>query len=204
MLKYALFFALAAGAAFAQYKSEPSGPPPADLGPFAALLQKDGTRITSDKGIYCELWLRASEPNGPKSAEENITLTNVPTGTLLGVIRFPDKGSDRRGQNLKPGMYTMRYADFPINGDHQGVAPQRDFAILTPLAEDKDPNGSPKFDDLMVMSRKASGTPHPAVLSVWQADDNTVSFEKQGEHDWVLQTKLGSIPFAIILLGKAE
>ena len=28
----------------------------------------------------------------------------------------------------------MRYSYYPMNGDHQGVAPQSDFAVLSPAA----------------------------------------------------------------------
>src|SRR6266542_3933987 len=47
-----------------------------------------------------------------------------------------------------------------------GVAPQRDFLVLTPAADDKDPNSTPAQEELMTMSKKASGTPHPAVFSM--------------------------------------
>jgi hypothetical protein len=84
------------------------------------------------------------------------------------------------------------------------VAPQRDFALLTPTAEDKDPAALPNFQTLVEWSRKASGTPHPATLSIWKADtDFKPGFEKQGENDWVLQTKIGDTPVAIILIGQA-
>ena len=53
------------------------------------------------------------------------------------------------------------------------------------------------------MSRKASGTPHPAVLSFWKADSDAPGFSKQGESDWVLQAKIGDTPIAIILIGLA-
>jgi hypothetical protein len=124
----------------------------------------------------------------------------------LGVLRFPSAGADRRGQTIKPGVYTLRYGLYPVNGDHQGAAPQRDFAVLTPIAEDKDPNSTPAFDDLMAMSRKASGTPHPAVLSLEPpaAGSSAPSLNKEGEKDWSLSFKLGDTPMAIILVGKAE
>ena len=99
----------------------------------------------------------------------------------------------------------MRFSFFPQNGDHQGVAPQRDFLVLSQAAEDKDGAANPVFDALMTMSRKASGTPHPLVFSMWKDDaDAKPGFEKQGENDWVLHVKIGDVPVAIILVGKAE
>ena len=87
---------------------------------------------------------------------------------------------------------------FPINGDHQGVAPQRDFMVLTRIADDTDPNATPDFNTLMASSRKASGTPHPLVLSIWKADDPKPDFSQQGD-DWVLTHNAGDTALSIIL-----
>lgn len=198
---------LFAASAFAQYKTAPAGPPPADLAASAAgLLVKDGVKITSaDDKVLCEIWLRTAMPAGAKSSEDNLTMPTIPHGSVLGAIRFPAKHADRRGQGVKPGVYTMRFSFFPQNGDHQGVAPQRDFLILSPAAEDKDGEANPVFEALMTMSRKASGTPHPLVFSMWKDDaDAKPGFEKQGENDWVLHMKIGGVPVAIILVGKSE
>jgi hypothetical protein len=190
---------------FGQYKAEPAGAPTSEVAPaIAQALQKDGTRISNNGSAYCEIWFRADKPSGAKSSEENVTLPLIPQGALLGVIRFDGKGADRRGQTIKPGVYTLRYGIMPVNGDHQGAAPQRDFLLLTPASEDKDLNSTPNFDTLVAMSTKASGTPHPAVLSFWKADSNTPGFAKQGDSDWVLQTKLGDTPIAVILVGIAS
>jgi hypothetical protein len=190
-------------AAFAQYKPEPAGAPPAEVAPaIAQVMQKAGTKITNNGAAYCEIWFRTDKPSGPKAAEENITLA-LPQGALLGVIRFTGNGSDRRGQTIKAGVYTLRYGIMPVNGDHQGAAPQRDFLLMTPAADDKDLSSLPNFEALVAMSRKASGTPHPAVLSFWKADADKPGFSKQGESDWVLQTKFDDTPIAIILIGVA-
>ncbi len=205
MPKLALIFALAATAVLGQYKSETAGGAPSTLpAGYSALVQLDGRRIMGPKGIWCEIWTRLDIPAGPPSTEQNVTFTNVPVGALVGVIRFPNAGSDRRGQTIPAGTYSMRYADFPVNGDHQGVAPQRDFAVLSKVTDDPDPNSKPTFEQLMDLSRKASGTRHPLVLSIWKSDDTTPGFSKQGENDWVLQTMLGKTPLSIILVGKAE
>ena len=206
MRKTILVFLIAAGAAYGQYKAEPAGAPPAGLAAsVAGKLEKDGAQIVSaDGAVFCEIWFTAAAPSGPKSAEESVSLPNIPHGALLGAIRFPSKAADRRGQGIKPGVYTLRYSNYPVNGDHQGAAPQRDFAVLTPAADDQDGAATPNFETLMKMSRKASGTPHPSVLSIWKVDDFSASFAKQGENDWVLQKKVGDVPLAIILIGKAE
>lgn len=206
MHKLALSFLLVSSAALAQYKSEPAATPPAELAPaISQALQQPGAKIVAGDGTtFCEIWFRTALPSGPKPTDQTVTLS-VPQGALLGVIRFPGQGADRRGQTIKPGVYTLRYSLMPVSGDHQGAAPQRDFVLLTPAATDKDLNATPDFDALVAMSRKASGTPHAAVLSLWAAGaSDAVGFAKQGENDWVLTVKIGDIPVSIILVGKAE
>lgn len=204
MKKLLPLFAVSTALAFAQYKMEPAGAPPADL-PFASTLQPQGAKITGPGGsVYCEVWFRTQIAAGPKSSDDAVTLS-IPQGTLLGVIRFPDKVQDRRGQNVKPGTYTLRYSQYPVNGDHQGVAPQRDFALLVPASDDKDPNSTPGFDALVAMSAKASGTPHPAVLSIWGGSaEKYPNFSKQNDNDWVLDVKVGDVGMSIILAGKVQ
>jgi hypothetical protein len=191
-------------AVFAQYKAELAGAPPSEVAPaIAQALQKSGAKITNNGAAYCEIWFRADKPTAARSTEDNVTLPFLPQGALLGVIRFAGSGADRRGQTIKAGVYTLRYGIMPVNGDHQGAAPQRDFLLMVPAADDKDLNATPNFDALVAMSRKASGTPHPAVLSFWKADTDKPGLSKQGESDWVLVTKLGDTPIAVILIGFA-
>jgi hypothetical protein len=192
-------------ASFGQYKAEPAGAAPAEVAPaITQALQKNGVKITNNGAAYCEIWFRTDQPAGAKSTEENVTLPFIPQGALLGVIRFDGQGADRRGQSIKAGVYTLRYGIMPVNGDHQGAAPQRDFLLLTPATDDKDLNSTPGFEALVAMSRKASLTPHPAVLSFWKADADTPGLSKQGDSDWVLQTKVGDTPIAVILVGFAS
>ena len=202
--KVAVCGVIAAVAALAQYKSEPAGAPPSDVpAGFASLLQKDGAKVTGPSGVVCEIWLLSTAPKGAPTGESNVTLPDVPLSAFMGVIRFTQPGKDRRGQQIKPGIYTLRYNLFPINGDHQGVAPQRDFFVLTSIADDKDPKAKPDFDPLMKASEKSIGTQHPAVMSIWKADDQNQNLTKQGE-DWVLQRKMGDVNLAIVVVGTAS
>jgi hypothetical protein len=195
---------LTSGLWAADYKVDAAGAPPAEAGAVAAALSQDGVKILkADGSVLCEIWMRAQAPTGGK-AEDAASFSTIPQGALLGVVRFPARHSDRRGQTIKPGVYTMRYSLFPVNGDHQGVAPQRDFAILSPAGEDKDAAATPDFDALMTWSRKASGTPHPLVLSIWKADAPASASVEAGERDVTLTTKMGSAGVSIIVLGKAE
>jgi hypothetical protein len=197
---------LVCASALAEYKAEPAGAPPGELdAAIVAALEPTGTKVLTPEGkILCEIWWRKEIPKGPASGESDMMWKTTPMFSVIGAIRFPEGGSDRRGQKLKPGVYTLRFALFPINGDHQGVAPNRDFLVLTPVADDKALDPPAKYDDLMKMSRKASGTPHPAVLSMWLVEgDFTPGMQELGE-DHALFAKVGGHQIGLILVGTAE
>ncbi|MCU1236505.1 MAG: hypothetical protein JWP63_4472, partial [Candidatus Solibacter sp.] len=60
--------------------------------------------------------------------------------------------------------------------------------------------------ELVKMSSKASGTPHPAVLSIETPPSGATapSVAKEGEKDWTLAVKSGDLIFSVIVVGKAE
>jgi hypothetical protein len=188
------------------YKLEPITAAPPDLpAPYASLIAADGFRITGPAGSKCEIWFRKSIPVGAQPADTSIVF-GIAQGTLLGVIRLPGKGEDRRGQPINPGVYTLRYSIYPVDGAHQGVAPQRDFALMTPIANDADPTATPAFDALIQASTKASGSPHPAVLSLESPTGSTFpALVKEGDNpDWVLCVQIGDLKIAIIVVGKVQ
>lgn len=214
-MKTLSFLTLALTAAYAQvtiggpeYRLEKVGPAPADLAPsVTSLLATDGHRVVTAAGKpVFEIWLRAEEPKSPPSAEDAVSINTIAQGTLMAVIRFPEKWADRRGQGLKPGVYTMRYTLFPVTGDHQGVAPQRDFLLVTPAADDSNGAATPNFGELVAMSLKATGTPHPGVFSIWKPEpaEFKAGFHKEGDHDWVFTAKIGALPLSMILIGAAD
>ncbi len=204
MLRVLIGFLLVPIAALAQYKLEAGGPPPEELDPAIrqALTQTGQKILKSDGSVYCELWLRASAPSGPPTSEQNVSLTTVPHGALLGAIRFHARGQDRRGQPIAAGVYTLRFSLFPPDGNHQGVAPQRDFLLMVPAGEDKDLNATPSYAQVVAMSKKTTKGGHPAILSLWKDDSgHAPGLVQEGESDWVLYTKIGDVPVGIILIG---
>jgi hypothetical protein len=207
LLPLPLILLLAVFSAWAQdYKVEPvTNPAPGLPAAYEPAIQAQGVRVAGGSGAWCEVWLAKSVAVGAKPDDAAISF-GLAQGTLLGVIRFPGKGADRRGQVIAPGVYTLRYSLFPVDGAHSGVAPQRDFALLTPLAADPDPAAKPAFEALAKMSAKASGSPHPAILSLETPPTgaNAPSVTKEGERDWTLTLKVGDLTFSIIVVGKVE
>ena len=121
-----------AGLGLAQgYKLEAVSTAPPDLpAVYTAVLAAQGYRVVGPSGPWCEVWLPKNIPAIAKPGDPDIALP-IAQGTFIGILRFPGKGADRRGQVLKPGLYTLRYSLYPVDGAHQGIAPQRDFALVT-------------------------------------------------------------------------
>jgi len=190
----------------AQYKMDAAGSTaPAEISAAAVKdLQSPGMKILTPAGqVFCEVWFAKTAPTGGTSTEADVTLPTVPTGSLLGVIQFPAKGNDRRGQVIPAGTYTLRYVLMPVNGAHLGAAPQRDFVAMLPAKADGGASVKMSLDEVVAASTKVSGTAHPAVLSIAPGSGKS-GFAKEGNHDWTLNTKVGDLPIAIILVGQAE
>jgi hypothetical protein len=207
MHRFVLAFAFVSSLMAASYTLAPAAAPPADVpAAIGALLNPAGHKITGPDGkVWCEIWFVKQSPSGPETTEVDVTWKTIPPGSVIGAIHFPNGGSDRRAQPIEPGFYTLRFSMFPINGDHQGVAPQRDFLVMSPVAIDQSAERVPKFEDLMNLSRKASGNPHPAVLSMWLVEsDFKPGLQQLGEHDWALFATVGGANISLIVAGKAE
>lgn len=172
------------------------------------VLEPKGSRITIGDGAYCDIWLRAGLPAG-KSDALGAVYTTIGESVLVGVISFARATTDFRGQAVKPGTYTLRYAVHPADGNHLGISPIRDFLAMVPVGSDQNPEAQPKFEELMKMSAKVAGTNHPAVLSLVQADGAAApKVDQDGSHvifSSNAKTQSGSdLPIAFIVKGIAE
>src|SRR4051812_12206155 len=108
MTRLLFAFGLAAVAVCAQTQ-ESAGAPPSDLDPaIAGIVQKDGVRIKNGAKTLMELWFVTKAPTDGSNGQDSVTFQNIAPGSFMGVMRFPERGSDRRGQTIKPGVYTMR------------------------------------------------------------------------------------------------
>lgn len=202
---------LCSGAAWAQYTAERTAAPPGEVAPgIAALVNDEGFRIRNGDEPYCEIWFRrpaehSADQPGAASADNKpgVTLPQVPVGALEGVIHFDQDAEDRRGQTVRAGFYTLRYAVMPSNDEHLGAAPHRDFLLLVPMADDPDPKARPNAEALVTISRRVSGSEHPAILSVWKSPSESDGFSRQGD-DWVLDTSADGQRIALIVAGTAD
>jgi hypothetical protein len=188
-------------------KVEPIGP--LDNEVFSKALAANGYRISLGNDLYCEVWFRATVPAG-KTDATGAVYTTLPEGVLIGVIRFPKAVNDFRGQPVAAGVYTLRYAVHPTDGNHMGISPIRDFLLLVPIAADTNPGALIKFDELVKLSAKAAGTNHPASLSMAMPDASAAAPSiTTNEHNHTVfaakvKTASGEIPIAFVVKGVAE
>ena len=215
---FSLFLALClsmAGASAAQgYKAEPLGePPPGELAaPVRNALSSTGIRVTGPNGALCDIWIGKAVPekaNAPQSL--GVVFPQFAQGTLVGAIRFPNPVKDYRKQLIKAGAYTLRYALVPENGNHMGVAPQRDFVLASPAAADQDPSAL-TIDQTLALSRKATGSNHPSVWSLAAPEDHPKSLPSVFHLDdgdlWLVEFQLppqgGTVlSMALVVVGSA-
>src|SRR5438270_10823070 len=175
-------------------------------------LGPKGYRVALDDGsVACELWLRKSVPSQPKKDVQGAIYTELGESTLVGVLHFPQASTDYRGQAIPSGYYTLRYELLPNDGNHLGAAPNRDFLLLIPAASDPDPNAIFKFQELVNLSRKATGTKHPGPLSLVQPESKgtAAAVVKDEQDHWIFSAgmKLASgedMPFALVVRGTAQ
>jgi hypothetical protein len=192
---------LPAPAVFAQYTMGTAGAPPVP----APAVDAAGIQISAGGKTWCELWFARSLPAGTVSAGEAISLPAIPHGAFLGIVRFPAQAQDRRGNPVKAGIYAMRYSLYPTDGNHMGVAPQRDFVVLIPIEKDKPPADLPDYEGLMALSRASTGNPHPSVLSLSASSEEKLPvLKKEADHDWTVHIRIGGTSVALIVAGKAE
>lgn len=207
--------ACASGNASAQsYKAEAlNEAPPSELS--AAIrnaLFATGIRVSGPSGPVCDLWLGKAVPekaNAPQTL--GVVFPQLAQGTLVGALRLPNSTKDYRKQLIKAGVYTLRYALVPENGNHMGVAPQRDFVLASPAAADQDAS-TLTIDQTIALSRKATGSNHPSVWSLAPPEDHpkslpTILHLDEGDQ-WLVEFSLtfggaSAVPMALVVVGSA-
>jgi hypothetical protein len=151
-----------------------SMPPPQELAePVGDAMLSTALHVSEANDPYCDIWLRASIPvadNPDKTA--GVMFGEIAPGTLIGAVKFTPTVADYHNQQVQAGVYTLRYMLLPIDGNHQGRAPGRDFVVLVPAALDV-ATGPIAVANLMEMSRKASTTEHPSVWSLVPPPSNS-------------------------------
>ncbi len=212
-----LFVALLVLPAFAaDHRLEPlSEAAPADelSAGIAGLLSPTGFKvIRGTSRTVCEIWLckQWSVDAGFEPTSE--VLYPFKQGQLIGVARFARKGADFRDQDIGKGVYTLRYAQQPVDGAHVGTSPTRDFLLLVSAKADKS-GEMLDLEALVEKSQEAAESSHPAMLClqrVAKAPSEKASIRHNEEHDWWILAFTGTakagakkskLPVELVVVG---
>jgi hypothetical protein len=203
----ALLLLLPTAATAQDYKIEAlkEAPPSGLSAEVRGALAGEGYKVVDGGGkTYAEFWLRKSvpaseKPGGPKGT---IQFPFLAEGALLGAVRFPGEGHDYRDQTIAKGVYTLRYGLQPVNGDHLGVSPFRDYALLLPGSKDNGLADVPK-KPLEERSAESAGTSHPAVLMLLTAPASAAATPAMN-HDEEKNTWGAVVPLSLGVKGDAS
>ncbi len=172
-------------------------------------LDTAGTRVLLADGTpLAEVWLRKTTPKNAKAGGD-VLYPQLAITQMVGVVRFPNGAKDFRGHAVKPGIYTMRYDVQPSDGDHLGTAPNPDFLLLAPVAEDTDPNAIMESKQLVTLSSHASGLRHPSVFEMMGPEAGDLPRAYTNADSYVIfSANLKSddgktFPIAVVLKGQA-
>jgi hypothetical protein len=142
-------------------------PPPSAISPeIVKVLNTEGYRVLDGEGKpFAEIWLRKDVPAmaKPAGAKGVIQFPFLTESELLGVMQLNAEGHDFKDQAIAKGVYTMRYGLQPVNGDHLGVSPFRDYSLLLPASKDRSIASLPR-KQLESQSSESAGSSHPAVF----------------------------------------
>jgi hypothetical protein len=182
-------------------------PPPGSVpAPVRGAMNDQGFRIRDDQGrTFADFWLRKSipatdKPAGPAGA---IQFPFLADGELLGLLQFATEGHDYRDQPIVKGAYTFRYGLQPVNGDHLGVSPYRDYSLLLPASKDQS-LAVPTRKQLEERSADAAGTTHPAVFLMLTAPEDASKPAPSMIHDAENDTWSVILPFNLQVKGKGD
>jgi hypothetical protein len=175
-------------------------------------LAAPGFQVTGPDGVLCTVWF-AKAPALQEGFSPTLSIKYpFAPGALIGVLKVEEGAefTDFREQVLLPGLYTLRYARQPQDGNHIGTSDLSDFLLVVPAKADESPETIPNLDDIVPLSIEAGGATHPAILALRPADQGKAGQAKLA-HDsaddlWMLETAIGSDkpqPLKLVVVGFA-
>ena len=214
-----IFFFLVAASFAVDYRVELLNEPPPSDAVAEEIVEKIATTgfrvIRGSSRTVCEIWPCKQWVVKPNFEPSNELLYPFEQGQLIGILRFPRRGSDFRDQTLGRGIYTLRYDLQPIDGNHEGTSPTRDFLLLV-RAEDDKSAASMDAEELLELSAAAADSSHPAMLCLQRAQEvanNEPSIRRDEANDWWLVHFSGKasaggehhdVPVDLIVVGHAN
>lgn len=200
----------------AEYSAAPLNQP-APTGELSAAVAEQisptGFVVKKGQRTLCEIWPCKTWTVAAEFKRTNTVIYPLQPGDLIGVVRYARKGGDFRGQEIPKGLYTIRYALQPQDGNHVGTSDTRDFLLLLPAADDQEPASLSK-EQMFSLSPKVAGGTHPAMLSLLAADEEGETPEivhDESRELWSLKFsnpttaggKAGRLTLQLVVVGRA-
>jgi len=147
--------------------------PPKELGDaIRQTLQPKAVQVLDGDKPAFEFWFAKEIPLKSKPASQAKALDSLEQATLLGAVSVSRATRDYRDDELAAGVYTMRFALQPQDGDHSGSSDYIYFAALVPAALDLKPDAFTTYRAVVKASAKDTSTGHPHVLSLRPASSD--------------------------------
>lgn len=188
--------------------------PPSELAePIREVLNRQSLQFGSGDEPAFEIWLRQELPVQSKPNDPAQALGTISPGTLVGALRVNSAIRDFRDDRVKTGVYTLRYAHQPQDGDHMGTAPEPHFVILVPADVDTALEGPDNTDAVVEMTK---GEKHPRNLNLrpveGEIEGETPALKEGFDDTRMVQVKVPAkageesfeIAFAIVVEGHGE
>ena len=183
----------------------------------SAALNPSGQQVTAAGGTIGTVWLvRQLEAKADFKPSLSVKYPLTP-GQLVGAIEVVKKSefTDFRGQDVAAGVYTLRYGQQPVDGNHVGTSDLADFLLAIPAKLDTDPALLKMPEAMHKLSAKTSGSNHPAIFSLLppKSDEKTPALTHDaGKHFWILSLtadgKSGDaavkVPLRLVIVGVSE
>jgi hypothetical protein len=157
-------------------------PPPSEVSDdIKKLLQTKAVQLVSGGNAQFEFWFTAELPlqSNPESAIKGLQL--LKQATLLGVVAVHANKRDYKDNDLFKGVYTMRFALQPQDGNHSGTADFPYFAVLIPAKADTKLEGISDYKTLVKASSKDTPSDHPVIISLRPASSADGELPKLSE-----------------------
>jgi hypothetical protein len=184
LMLLALLRGVAAGQDY-QVKPFEGAPPEGFSEEIAAAISESGYKIVDGDKVICEIWPAKQWQVVDGFTSSLSVLYPFEPGCLTGVLRFPRRNTDFRDQDVGRGLYTLRYAKQPEDGNHVGTFDTRDFFVMVPAEEDTSTEPL-SDDDLFPKSAESAGSSHPAIMPLLKvaADAEAPGMRHLEEPDW--------------------
>lgn len=206
-LSAGLCAALALHAADFEVEKTESSPPEDVSQAIRDVVGSGGLKVSAGDKEVAEFWLREEIPmEDSPSGELGVSFGNLEQGVLMGVVRLAEPWRDYKNLQVAAGVYTLRYAVEPQDGNHMGVSIFRDFMLLIPAAQDEEVDTSWTGDELYLQSYGSTGQPHPGVVALFPVYDE-ISEPRIIMNDVdqpTLAVKLGSLTLGLVIQGHGE